>query len=117
MILLEGDITAQFHMYLVHIVPEICTILTFLNTEYLVMKSSHCIIMVILGVGYGAVTFIIYFFSDVKPYKFLDWDNPISTLLAISGITAFGVLLFLCLASITHKVKVKRLAAQQSKSN
>ena len=61
--------------------------------------------MPIVGISYGAVTFVVHCYANAKVYSFLDWRNPGQAILTIAAITGFGTALFLSLAYTTQSFK------------
>lgn len=101
------DVIAMNHVYILHSFPTISAILNFLVTD-IVMLYSHVKGMIVFGVFYLAINYLIVMSTGVPLYWFLTWTDFNSFLVAFALIF-FGALGYLALVSLTHCVNGGKL--------
>lgn len=90
-------------MYIIHFIPLVTSILNFLLTDILFLKS-HAYYLVYVAVGYSMINFAATKAKGEPIYFFLTWEDYDSVLI-VFGIMCFAYLLFYSLAWGSESLK------------
>ena len=91
----------MYHMYVVHSVPFLCSILTFIATDRFVVKASHWKILPVLTMVYALVNYCETVRSGTPLYVILTWEDWKSPAL-VAGLSVGVAFNWLGLSQLTQ---------------